>query len=196
VDGVVRPQINGRGSVDEGVPDIRRDDRVSKRGCVGCLLLMLAGAGGVIAFVYFQFHPRDRIAVTIKNAPAETRFLCIVTETDEGIRAMNWSPSMVVPFEMEPRQCTISYVMHDGPTITNRFVVWRFGSRYGVVTRQPEKVWRVHWFQAENVPLEGRSFLFGEGAATFDILKARTEQLPAEAVRELGFEDLRWDDEK
>jgi hypothetical protein len=182
--------------VDKGVPDIKRDDRVSKRGCVGCLLLMLAGIGGVSAFVYFQLHPRDRIAVTIKNVPAETRFLCIVTETDEGIRAMNWSPSMIAPFEMEPRDCGISYVMHHGPTIANRFVMWRFGLRYGVVTRQPEKVWRIHWFQAEDVPLEGRRFLLGEGTAIFDILNAKSEQPAAEILRRLGIDDLRWDDDK
>ncbi len=192
----VRPQIYGSGSVDDGVPDIERVDRVSKRGCVGCLLLMFAGIGGVSAVVYFQIHPRDRTAVTIKNVPAETRFLCIVTETDEGIRAMNWSPSMIVPFEMEPRDCTISYVMHDGPTISNRFVMWRFGSRYGVVTGRSEHMWRIHWFQVANVPLQGRGFVFGEGAATFDILEAKAEQLPADAIRQLGFEDLRWDDEK
>ena len=178
--------------MDDGIPEIKRDDRVSKRRCVGFLLLMLVGIG-VIAFVYFQFHPRDRVVVTIKNVPAETRFLCIVAETDEGIRAMNWSRSN---FEMEPRDCAISYVINDGHAIPNQFVMWRFGSRYGVITRHPEKVWRVHWFQAEDMPLEGRSFLVGEGTAVFDMLKAKTEQPAAEVLRGLGIDDIHFVDNK
>lgn len=177
------------------VPSIKLDDRQSKRGCIGCLLLVLIAVGTVTTFVYFQFHPRDRITIAVKSIPVDTRFLCIVAETDEGIIAMNWSPSMVVPFEMEPRDCTMSYVM-GRPEISDWSVMWKFGSRYGVVTREPDKVWRVHWFQADEVPLVGRSVVLGEGAATFDILKARTEQLPAETLRQLGFEDMRWDDEK
>jgi len=97
-------------------------------------------------------------------------------------------------FWMEPRD-SFGYVMHDGPAIT-RFVMWKSGSRYGVVTRQPEKVWRVHWFQAEDVPLDGRSFLFGEGMAVFDILKAKTEPPAAEVLRRLAIDALRWDDDK
>jgi hypothetical protein len=157
---------------------------------------VVAAIGGLSTFIYFQFHPRDRIAIEITNVPAGTRFLCLVAETEEGIVAMNWSPSMIVPFAMNPRDCTISYVMGTGPVIANRYVMWRFGSRYGVVTRQDEKVWRVYWFQAQDVPLAGRRFLLGEGTAAFDLLKAKAEQPAADLLRRLGIEDLRWDDEK
>jgi hypothetical protein len=184
-----------RAFVDDSVPNIRKADRVSKRGRIGSLVVLLAVIGAVSALVYFQFHPRDRIAIEITNVTVGTRFLCIVADTDEGIVAMNWSTSKVgPPFEMNPRRCTFSYVMYDGPVITNRHVTWRFGSRYGVVARQPEKVWRIHWFRAEDVPLEGRSFLFGEGTVAFDILKARTEQPAAEVLEQLGIDDVSWDD--
>ncbi len=172
--------------MDDDVQSVKLGDRASKRGCVGRRLVVLAVVGAVTGFVYFQFHPRDRVAVEIKNIPADTRFLCVVAETDDGMLAMNWSPAKIMPFEMKPGGCTMSYVMGQ-PAISNRHVMWRFGSRYAVVTRQAEKAWQVHWFQAESVPLQGRGLLLGEGGVSFDILRAKTEQLPAEVVRELGF---------
>jgi hypothetical protein len=182
--------------VEAGDPSVKLNEHASKRACLGCLALLIGIVIGCSAFVYFQFHPRNRVEVTVKNVPAETWFLCLVAETDEGMLAMNWSPWMIAPFEMAPRDCGFSYVMHRGPTIEHLYAMWKFGSRYGVVTRHPEKVWRVHWFDPADVTLEGRSFFFGEGAATFDILKSTTEQLPVEAVRELGFDDIRWDGER
>ena len=63
--------------------------------------------------------------------------------------------------------------------------MWVSGDRYGVVTRTGEE-WHITWFNADEVPLEGRSILFGRGDVTFDLDKARTEPLPEDEVTALG----------
>jgi len=75
--------------------------------------------------------------------------------------------------------------------------MWQFGERYGVVRRDVGKKWWITWFRSDDVALEGRGVLFGEGAVTLDLLKGKTEQLAPDALRHLAFKGrvMQWDDE-
>ena len=78
----------------------------------------------------------------------------------------------------------------------NRPVMWKFGSRYGVVTRGTDKVWRITWFEAVDLPIEGRGPLLGEGEVEIDLAKGRTAQMNADDMRRFGFQDFHWADEE
>jgi hypothetical protein len=183
--------------VDADVPNIKLDYRASTRSCVGCVALLVIIAGAISAFIYFQFHPRDRIQIGVKNIPIGTRFLCLAVEKDGKIELMDWSPYYVFPGRMAAADCAMSYrTPDDNAPIVNWYVMWEFGSRYGIVTRRTDKVWRVTWFEANEVPIQGRGFLLGEGEVAIDITKGRTEEMNTDDVRRFGFQDYRWNDEK
>jgi hypothetical protein len=74
--------------------------------------------------------------------------------------------------------------------------MWEFGKRYGVVRRDVGQKWQVTWFPADNVVLERRLFVLGGGAVALDLAKGNTEQLGPDAVRQLGFDEIQWEDER
>jgi hypothetical protein len=74
--------------------------------------------------------------------------------------------------------------------------MWKFGNRYGVVTRRTDKIWRITWFQAGELPIHGRGILLGEGEVAIDLAKGQSEQMNADDIRRFGFQDFHWQDEK
>jgi hypothetical protein len=166
--------------------------RKSRWGCVGFLSLVAIGLG---LWGYFAFNPRDRIRVTFRNVPPGTTFLSIIAETDGLASNMNWSPQLILPFEMAPGRCTWSRRFPDNghEDETHYFVMWIEGARYGLVTRNTDKQWSVTWFGAAAVPLEGRIFLLGGGRATFDMVRGKTEAFPLGKVEALGLDEVQQD---
>jgi hypothetical protein len=69
-------------------------------------------------------------------------------------------------------------------------VRWRSGERYGVVMQTKTGEWRVAWFPAADVPLQGRT-VFGGGKAEFDLSKAEIVPLDADTVKALGLQDVK-----
>ena len=179
----------------DDVPSFQLDHRVSKRGYIGCLAFVLLAIGGMATFVYFAFHPRDRVQCTVKNMPVGTRWFCLASENDGQIELMDWSPYHIFPGRMTPQSCTLSYPAEEA-RLVRRDVMWQFGNRYGVVTRGTDKKWRITWLNAADVPIHGRVFLFGEGEVEMDLAKGQTELMNTDDIRRFGFQDFRWNDEK
>ena len=167
------------------------------RGCIGCLAVLVLVVGAISAFIYFEFHPRDRVQISVSNIPAGTRFLCLAFERDGKVELMDWSIYYVVPGRMAPEDCTWSYRSpDDDQPIVNRYVMWEFAGRYGVVTRRTDEIWRITWFEANALPIQGRGFLLGQGEVDIDLAKGRTEQMNADDIRRFGFENAHWEDER
>jgi len=169
----------------------------SKRGCIGYLVVLVVIIGAVTVFVYYEFHPRDRVEISVQNIPLGTRFLCLISAKEGKIKLMDWSPYYIFPGRMAPGNCTMSYRSPDDQkAIANWHVMWDFGDRYGIVTRRIDKKWRITWFNAADLPLEGRGDLLGEGSVEMDLAKGQTEQVDADEIRRLGLQEMHWADEK
>jgi hypothetical protein len=160
----------------------------SWRGCFGCLSALCLVAGVLGLLVYFTFHPRNRVRVHFTNVPQDIGFLSVIAETDGTLSNMNWSPEMLVPLDMDPRECIWSYRWpgQSNRDSTSYFVWWKQGRRYGIVTLNTEKKGSVTWFEPADVPFKGRSFLLGGGEVEFDLAKGRTEDFPRSKAKALG----------
>lgn len=160
------------------------------------LLAVLLGTGFYF-YLYFDFHPRNRVAITVADIPPGTHFLSFVIESDGKIEPMYWYSGMFRTSPMHPLECIWSFRFpDDGPILKHKpFLVWKWGDRYGVIRRQTDKTWWVTWFEATSVPLRGRDWFFGGGAAHFPLAQGKTEPLPMEQVRRLGLGDVRRSNE-
>jgi hypothetical protein len=121
----------------DDVPSIKLDDRPSKRGCIGCLVVLLIVIGGITTFVYFVFHPRDRIQVGVKNLPVGTRWFCLASENDGMIEPMDWSPYYIFSGRMAPQHCIMSYPDEKLLVESARYVeIWKSLWRRHAANRQ------------------------------------------------------------
>jgi hypothetical protein len=153
------------------------------------LTLLVVGGCGLLGFT--TCHPPDRVLVTVRNIPRDTRFLGLAAQTDRGPVSIVVSPTHLgMPVEMSP-DAGLEYFVNGPapPSLEGCAVRWRFGVRYGVVMLDQKGEWRAKWFPAEDVPLRGRT-VFGGGEAEFDLSTAEAVPLDAEAVRALGLQDV------
>jgi hypothetical protein len=179
------------------LPRFDRKEQVSIRGCAACLVLCLLVVGAATTLILLQCHPRGRVEISVKNIPDGTRFLCLAAESDDGLKLMDWSPQMIVPFRMPPRDCIMSYGSSDDRApMTGRHVMWEFGDRYGIVTARGNDDWWITWFPAEKLPLEGRGLILGGGTVDVDLAQGTTEKLQPDLLARVGLQDLHWRDEK
>ena len=172
--------------------DLRNPVRFRRKRLVVWALLLAVVAAGAF-WTYRFFNPPWRVRVHIENIPTGTDFACLVSDSGGMARSMEWSPKseLSTPFTMHPARCVWSYQSPDHPKVNwNAHVRWEPGERYGVVTRNAADIWRVSWFEANTVPLRGRSWLFGGGEASFDVYEGQMVPLSAEQVKSLGLEKV------
>lgn len=162
-----------------------------KRVVVWVILLAVAVAAAL--WLRSIFSPPWRVLVDITNIPTGTNFASLVVDSGGILSNMDWSPSseLATPFTMHPAQCIWSYQNPENPRVWwNAFVRWQPGERYGVVTRSTDGTWRVSWFGADSVPIEGRLWVLGGGKASFDLSAGQTVPLSAEQVKSLGLDKV------
>jgi hypothetical protein len=154
--------------------------------------MLIASCSGCGFLFVRHFWPPDRVQIEIAQIPTGVYFVALVAEFDKGEhRALNSSPpSELGPVTMHPEGYIGSFVDPNHPRVGGpaSFVEWQEGQRYGVVTRSKDGAWRITWFNASQVPIEGRRFIFGGGRVHMDFSQGRSEVLTREAVRELGFD--------
>jgi hypothetical protein len=128
--------------------------------------------------------------VVFNHVPKGTLRLSVLAKTDDdGLTSMNWSPKMIIPFEMEPGRCIwSSRGLNDDPFAdeTHYFVMWKTGAQYGVVTENKDKKWSVTWFEASDLKFQGRSFFLGGGKTEFDLAKGTTVDFPTAKAEAMG----------
>lgn len=154
--------------------------------------LLLLGAGLWVGLPFFiSGHARNYVGVSITHLPDEVYFTCVASEVHGKLHVMKWY-EMGIPGDYTEDPVNVGYypggVGHD---VTSTVAAWVFGDRYAILSRTKGGSWYVTWFEADAVPLEGRSLLTGGGTATFDIPKGRTEALPDADVKALGLQKVR-----
>jgi len=159
--------------------------------------LFLAGLG-LLTYLQFRSSPSDRVKVSATNIPSGAYFVSFVAMRDGKVANMDWSLRGLFwdTSTMHPVKCVWSYqVFPDHPKVDwNAWVQWRFGDQVGVLTRMTDLSWQVFWFDPAQVPLEGRSVLFGNGYAAFDYSKTKQEPAPDGMIISLGLEKVRHPD--
>jgi hypothetical protein len=132
------------------------------------------------------------VDVDIANIPIGVYFVAIVAESETAeIHALNyWPPSEGGPVTMPPERYIGSFRDPNGTSVGRlaSWLEWRNARRYGVITRSKDGTWRITWFAASQIPIEGRHFILGGGRVRIDLSQGMSEVLPQEAIRELGFE--------
>ena len=137
---------------------------------------------------YRFFNPYDKVTTNIQGLPVNADFVCMVADTDDGLKAMEWSLAKVLPFSMHPDRSTVSSLVH-GKTSHHANVRWIFSKRVGVLHRTADRAWTVSWFDPPASQPEGRSFLFGGGSVTMDLSNTNNQQqMSTEQLRSLGME--------
>jgi hypothetical protein len=162
---------------------------MSKKALVCCaVILVFAIAVGTTAVVFF-LESRNRVEVSVINIPPKTRFLCLVTEIGGSLETISWSPKYIVTGEIPPQECVWSYrSMNDRNALQHVYVIWKFGARYGVGRFDDEQIWWITWNDVRTTPMAGRQ----GGLVEFDLSQGVTQRLSSEQVKELGFQEMRF----
>jgi hypothetical protein len=143
------------------------------------LALLLGLMVTLCAVVYFWWHPRDRVRVIVEGIPEKTEFLCIFAQVGDDSRPLWWYHEKVGPFTMHPKRDVTSNV--EGETRLEATVQWEDANRFGVLTFDKRRKWRVFWFNANEVNLTGRSFFFAGGSVRIMLPdESKAEAAPAE----------------
>lgn len=155
---------------------------------LGVLTLLVIGGCGLLGFT--TCNPPDLVTVYIQNIPPDTHFVSLAASTDKGPVTMMWAspyPIRLAPSAWHPAK----WGPHDiaNPELEWQ-TYWRTGQKYGVVMQTQKGEWRVAWFPAADVPLQGRTVL-GGGKAEFDLSKAEIVPLDANTVKALGLQDVK-----
>ena len=127
------------------------------------VLALLATAAS--ASIYRWFNPPWRVEITITDVDPSCHALWLVVETDEGPESLWWSlEAMIGLITMHPNHCNATdfRARREGSEAV-RDVVWKEGVRYAVMTWDKDDNWRVFWFDARDVHLEGRLWILGGG---------------------------------
>jgi hypothetical protein len=150
--------------------------------------LLLAAACLALTYSGYRFfHPYDEVAVVIENIPANVDFVCVVADTEGGLRPLDWSLSKLFPFTMHPDSCTVSFSRGAAENRAN--VRWRHSQQIGVLCRTVDREWFVAWLEPDEARVKHRSLLFGGGTAMLDVNRAQRKQsLSHDQLRLLGMD--------
>lgn len=155
------------------------------------LTLLVIGGCGLLAFT--TCNPPDHVTVRVKNIPADTRFLSLAAIADKSPVTMLWSTPYPIrlgpPEAVHPAQSG-GYDDDYHGEILGYTAYWKTGHMYGVVMQTMKGEWRVAWFPAAEVPLQGQTPL-GGGKVEFDLSKAEIVPLDADTVKALGLQDVK-----
>lgn len=166
------------------------------------LTLLLIGGCGLFAFT--TCHPPELVAVSITNIPPGTRFLSLAALTDKGPVSMLWSEPGALGISsggaIHPATTSLPEGYHPGPAGEYDygalkeglwFPYWKRGEKYGVVMQTMKGEWRVAWFPASEVPIQGLNWLGSEGRVEFDLSKVEIVLLGLDTVKALGLQDVK-----
>jgi hypothetical protein len=152
------------------------------------LTLLVIGGCGLLAFT--TCNPSDRVEVDVRNIPSDIWHLSLAADTPDGPASLIWSWTYLLPAEKHPADRNGIYGDPPHMQTIGSSVRWRTGERYGVVMQTKTGEWRVAWFPAAEVPLQGRTPL-GGGKVEFDLSKAEIVPLDADTVKALGLQDVK-----
>lgn len=150
--------------------------------------LVLICLGSFLA-VWRVVNPADRVRVVVWHFPADVFFQCVAVEDDDGfLSPLYWYVPGIIPRPrpMHPSHCIWSRLDDENKEFDyDKFVQWRKGTRYGVVTLTKDNRWFVYWFS----PGSRRDF---------DLATVKPVPLAPGEVRELGLSgvhvgDSGWD---
>jgi hypothetical protein len=167
----------------------RAKRRVPWKAWLGSLGALLAGSCALFGFCFTACNPPDRVEVSFRNVPADTERVGVVTEANGTVQSV---PTYVrYAGQLHVHLPDWHWDRPADPKLPSdpQLVAWRKGDRYGVVTQGKDQAWRVSWFDATDVPIQGRSPLLGGGSVEFDLTKGRTEALPREQAEAIGLSD-------
>jgi len=138
---------------------------------------------------YSFFNPYDEVTIDIYGIPKNTNFVCLIADTENGTRAMEWSLSKVIPHSMHPDGCGASRLTGANKTKTHRAVRWISSDRVGILCRADQK-WIAFWFDSPKCQPANRSYLFGGGSITIDISDAdNNAPMDDNQLRDIGMND-------
>jgi hypothetical protein len=164
---------------------------------VGFLVVngVICAGGGPLA-IYWSLNPPGRVQVCIVGLREDVYFASCVAECNGELQNMEWSLGNLFepqsPVHPKDWYWSNPNVIRKSHPSFNPLVVWKFGRRYGVVTRNTEKQWRVTWFEPDD--LQGSScfwYISGNGLVTFNMAKRQTETLSVCDVEGLGLDDVK-----
>jgi hypothetical protein len=140
---------------------------------------------------YLYLNPPDRVRISITNIPRGVDHASLAADLAGELRALDWSPKMIVSTAMHPARCIWSSQNPESPKVDwDAYVRWRPAERYGVVTRTTDGLWSITWFDASELPVRRRLPVLGGGEVAFDVAKGRNEPLTSEQVRTLGLQPV------
>jgi hypothetical protein len=134
-------------------------------------IAMLVVAGTVVIGFYRVRNRPEHVKVTVRNAPGDALHWGVVFDIDGQVHS--------IPLELS---------LHGpGPLIAaDKFIRWKPANRYGIVTERIDESWWVTWFEPSQVPVVGRSLLFGGGCVDFDLATGLAEKLSRAQAKRLG----------
>jgi hypothetical protein len=143
---------------------------------------------GSLYFLNGFFNPRDEVAITIRGVPPNTRKLCIVAKTSNGLVPMDWYVSKVFTFPIHPAECTVSVYFPEASAEFKARVRWISSEEAGVAFKNTDGDWSISWFEAANARPAWAWWFVGGGEWSAHISEAdREETLSKEQVKCLGF---------
>ncbi|MDB4265419.1 hypothetical protein N9891_01575 [bacterium] len=149
---------------------------------VSIALLLLVYGG------YRLFNPYDDVAIKIEGIPPDTTFVCLVADSENRSKTMEWSLAKVLPFSMHPDNCIVSS-LDSGETTLRAKVRWIDSKRVGVLRKTTKGEWNIAWFGVARSEPRHRSFLFGGGSVTLDVSRAVShESMTVAQLRSFGMD--------
>lgn len=143
-------------------------------------------------------EPRDLVRVSLEGTREPFNFICVVGENEGQPTSFQWYREKLGWGTMTPvgsKTTALEDFSTPGPHSLDDPVKWVDSDRYGILLRRPDRSWIVWWFDEEEVPLEGRSWICGGGNAHFDLRPPRTPaSVSEESVVEWGV-SIRYLDE-
>lgn len=166
-------------------------EQVSWKGCFGCLGLVLAAAGALYVYGFASCNPSDKVMATFRNIPVGTIRLSVIAESDGKLDNVHWFGHYVlgVPSPIHPGDAGFYRPAHLERDASWE-IQWKQADRFGVVIQRDDRSWWVTWFDAGDVPINGRTPVLGGGSAIFDLNNGRAEPFPLEKVKDLGLTGL------
>ncbi|HBI44930.1 MAG TPA: hypothetical protein DDY78_19050 [Planctomycetales bacterium] len=154
------------------------------------LLGLAAGAAVLLFLVYTCPYPPDHVCFVITNVPDDARFLCLLSDSQGRMRPMQWYVGEMLqkPAKVAPKPYSFDYGRNEHASAG--FVAWEIGDRYGVAVKSASGTWQVFWLPAAQVPLEGRSVIFGGGTIRIDLSKVVAQPLSDDAANALGLQQI------
>jgi len=111
--------------------------------------------------------------------PADAKRANIIVEKYEKMQIMT------LEFASRPGEGV--YVKGDPPRITS-IVMWKWGTRYGVLVEKKDRTWHATWFTPDEVPLIGRFWIVGGGKVEFDLAGRVAVPVPVSELKEMGLQ--------